>query len=409
MTAMTWRRTAIICLATTLLLTACTDQDKKQPEGQQVQIIAGGGTNPNATKALDLDLTGEINDLEVGRDGTVRLLVTEKDRVAIWVIGPDGAARRILVAPTVTSARELAVAPDGTLYISQTRSGIGTVSRIEANGAAVPMVGNGQAGTTADGASALGPTNIITGITVDTHGSLVYGEVRHYEAEKQYIALLRRVVAGHVETLAGKSGLFPSPEKFSQAMVASVAPPEGTKSLDWPLAGDLQLSSLATGENGDIYAQSEGGVLAFSADGTVRSIARRRDPSTAPLGERPFAHDGDAADAFPQFIDDAGITVDRGYVAMPVSSQPAESKTHINAAFRWKGQYTPGQTAIIDSSFTTSDGQATQQAVRLVQPDSSLTTAGRPVDTAAVGAGGLYLLVTSRDGRSLIGRVPLPA
>lgn len=388
MTAMTWRRTAIPCLAVALLLTACSDEDPGKDAGQEVQIVAGGGNTPNATKALDLALTGRPSDLDIGADGTIRLLVTENNRVSIWVIKPDGSAHRILVTRGITSAAELAVAKDGTLYISHSDGSAGMVSRIETSGDAVRVVGDGKAGATADGSAALGPASTITGITVDAQGNLVYGELRHFTAQHQEIALLRRVSAGRVETLAGTPEPFPSPQKFSDAMLASVAPPEGTKSLEWPLPGILQLRSLATGEDGTIYAAAEGGVLAFSADGTVRSVARRRDPSTAPLGERPFAREGDAADAFPQFITDTGVTVDRGYVAMPVELQPAENRTHIPAGFRWKGQYTPGQTAIIDSSVTMFDGQPVQKVVRLAQPDGSVTTAGWPVSTAAIGGGG---------------------
>jgi hypothetical protein len=408
MTAMTWRRTAIICLATTLLLTACTDQDKKQPEGQQVQIIAGGGTNPNATKALDLALTSRPSDLDIGRDGTVRLLVNDADQASIWIFAPDSTAHRILVDPKVTAAAELAVAQDGTMYVSHSDKGAGMVSKISPTGQATRIVGNGHAGATADGGTALGPAGDIGGITVDADGNLVYGEVRDFRAQDQVMAVLRRVRSGKVETIAGKAEPYRSVQMFSEAIVGSVSPPNGTKSLDWPLPGDSQLHSLATGEDGTIYAQAEGGVLAFSPDGTVRGVARRRDPGAANPGTAPFARDGDAADAHPLFSAGVGITFDRGYIAMPITVNPPEDRRQIPAAFRWQGQYTADQSEIVDSSLQLNDGKITQQMVRLVQPDGSLTTAGWPVHTAAVGAGNLYLLVTAQNGRSLIGRIPLP-
>ncbi|TDC30519.1 hypothetical protein [Kribbella albertanoniae] len=405
---MTWRRTAIICLTATLALTACTDQDKKQDDGQQVQIIAGGGTNPDATKALDLALTGNTSDLEIGRDGTVRLLVNDEDRVSIWAFAPDGAAHRILVDPKITDASQLAVAQDGTMYVSHSGKGVGMVSKISPTGQATRIVGNGHAGATADGGTALGPADDIGGITVDADGNLVYGEVRDFRAQNQAMGLLRRVMSGKVETIAGQAVPYRSEEAFGQAIPGSVSPPNGTKSLDWPLPGDFQLNSLASGDDGTIYAQAEGGVLAFSSDGTVRGVARRRDPGAANPGEKPFARDGDAADAHPLFTAGTGISFDRGYIAMPITVNPPENRRQIPAAFHWKGQYTADQSAIVESALQINDGQDTQKMVRLVQPDGSLTTAGWPVQNAAVGAGNIYLLVTARNGRSLIGRLSLP-
>jgi hypothetical protein len=410
MCAMMWRRTVTMGLVSALLLSGCTGGSTKAPTGQTVEIVAGGGSSPVATRALDLKLTGWVADLEVGRDGVVRLLTTANKGATVRLFRPDGAVQQVDLGPGLEDSSELAVADDGTLYVSHSVGSVGIVSKVSATGKVTPVVGNGRSGFTADGGAALGPASRIDGITVDRQGRLVYGELRHYSAQRQNLGLIRRVEPnGRITTIAGRSQPFPTSEEYGEAMVGSVAPPAGTKALAWALPGASQLKSLATGDDGTIYAQSERGVLALPPDGTVAPAARRRDAESAPVGDRPFAHEGDAADADPMFLQGSGIAADDRYVALPVEVPRPDNLRDVPAGFRWSGSYTPGQQALVDAAVTNAAGRSLQEVVRLVLADGSLTTAAWAVQFSALRDGWLYVLTGAEDGQLLIGRVKLPS
>jgi len=416
---MTWRRSATGVMAVaaavaavSLSLSACTDDSPKrsdEPHGQALVVVAGGGTDASAKTAADAKLTGFVRDLEVGRDGVVRFLTSEKNRASIWVFQPGGSAQRILVDPSITAVSQLAVADDGTMYVSHSVKGAGLVSKVDAAGKTTPIVGDGRVGFTADGGRAAGPASAITGISVDRQGRLVYGELRFYDAVRQNIGLLRRVEAnGRVTTIAGRSDPLSS-DDYSAGIVGSVAPPAGTKALGWALPGIFQLRSLATGNDGTIYVESDRGVLAVAPDGTIRAVARRRDKSAAPVAERPFSREGDAADADPNFLPDAGITEDGGYVTLPVQYARAEDSRAVPSAYRWRGNISAGPQKIVDAAAQGTDGDDLQHLLRLVRPDGSVTTAAWAVEGGAVRAGHLYVVISSGfGGELLIGRLDVP-
>jgi hypothetical protein len=337
------------------------------------------------------------------------LLTTADKRATVWLFRPGGDVRRIELGAAVQSVDQLAVADDGTMYVSHAVGPVRMISRITASGKVSRVVGNGQVGFTPDGGAATGPDAGVGGITVDREGRLVYGEIRYDAASNQNMGLVRLVEAdGRIRTIAGRSEPFRSSREYGDGMLGSVSPPAGAKALGWPLPGSSQLGSLATGKDDTIFAQSEGGVLAFAPDGTVHSVARRRDPSAAPVADHPFSHEGDAADAEPRFTDGSGVAEDNGYVAMPVTTARPDTLRSVPAGFRRTGDYTPGQQAIVDSAGQGAVGMRRQEIVRVVLPDGSLTTAGWAVQGSALRDGWLYLLTTSKDDQLLIGRVKLP-
>jgi hypothetical protein len=396
------RRTVTLTLTAALLLSGCTDDSKKVPAGQTVEIVAGGGTDPNAAKAVDAQLAGKIDDFGVGRDGVVRVLTTDNGRVAIRLIYPDGRLQRIDLDPEVLGASQLAVADNGTMYVSHSRTGTGAVSRVESDGRLVPVLGNGQGGFTPDGGPALAPAGYVEGIAVDRQGRLVYGEGLSDQVPANHAnSLLRRIEAnGTVKTIGGSTAFIQRDDDYQRAILRSVAPPLGAKALGWPIAGALQLQSLAVDGGGTVFAQSRRGVLAFAPDGTISSAARQRDPEAAPVGDRPFTDEGDAADAEPRFDSShhPGITEGDGYLAMVV-----RRPTDRPPAFRWSGDFTAGQQAVIDGV----DGQ--DDILRLVKPDGRLTTAAWLVQGGAVSDGQVYVLIAAKDGHFLVGKIALPA
>ncbi len=407
MTPMTWRRSVTLTVAAVLLLTACTDKDPKQPDGQQVTIVAGGGTNPTATKSTDLALTGTARDLEVGRDGTVNLLTTtDGKRSHIWQFKPDGDAQRIDIDPSITEVSQLAVADDGALYVSHSAQ----VSRIAASGKATRVVGNGKVGFTADGGQAAdSPSDGVAGITVDREGRLIYAERVVYQAQSQVSGLVRRVGAdGRIATVAGRPGLL-ADEEYSKGIVASVSPPDGTKATDWALPGITGVGSLATGDDGQILVQGNRGVLSVTSDGILHAVARRRDAAAAPIADGPFTREGDAADADPRFDATSSITADGGYVSMPVYKASPNSVRGVPAAFRWQGSYSPTQQAVIDAASRRAADNDPQQILRMVRPDGSVTTAAWAVEGGAVRGDRIYLLLRGDSTTLMIGSISLPS
>lgn len=407
MTAMRWRPALTLAAALTLLLNGCHTEQSKAPAGEQVAIVAGGGAETTATKALDLSLSGVPNDFEVGRDGVARLMVTQSGRVLIWTFKPDGSATRIDVDPKITDVSQLAVADDGNLYISHLAGRVWCISKVDRNGRATPVIVNGQPAPTAGAQNGRGDVRI-DGIAIDRQGRLVFVEDAYNVALQQAINLVRRVEAnGHITTIAGRAGVL-SPKEYAEAIVGSVAPPPGTRATDWPLPGLGELDSLAVGEDDTIFVQAHRGVLAVAPDGTIRAIARRRDNTAALVADRPFTREGEALDADPRFIDHASITADRGFLTMPVTHTQSEESRSIPAAFRWVGEYSDGQRAIIEAAGRRAGKDRLQQILRIVRPDGSVTTGAWAVDGGAVRGGNLYLLIRGDNNQLMIGKIELP-
>lgn len=403
MSAMKWWHPVTLVAMTALLLSACDNNSGKvdDPPGQAIEVMAGGGSDPAATRALDTKLTGTIEDIEVAADGVVRLLVTEATGRSIVAISPAGQVQRIKLTTRERGANQLAVADDGSLYVSFT--GDGGVFRVSAAGELARVVGNGMRGFTPDGGLATGPAGPTLGITVDHQGRLIYSEVVTTSVTGHPVFLLRRIETnGRIKTIAGDRTPVTDDDAYIRGEQRTVAPPPGTKALGWPMLGIAQLASLAVDGDGTIYAQCENGVLAFPTDGTVHAAARQRDRSAAPVANHPFTDEGDAADAAPNFGTNGGITADDGYVTMTVRSDTNGPRP---PAYRWAGDHTPGQQAILDAV-------SPEFIVRLVTPNGRLTTAAWSVYASAVRGNWLYVLVNKNTGPGaneyLIGRTKLP-
>src|SRR4051812_24733329 len=87
-------------------------------DGQQVEIVAGGGGSADAARAVDAKILGTLWDLDAGGDGVLGLLTADDDRVTIWRVRGDGALKKVELGGEVKTAEQVAAAKDGTTYVS---------------------------------------------------------------------------------------------------------------------------------------------------------------------------------------------------------------------------------------------------------------------------------------------------
>jgi hypothetical protein len=354
-------------------------------EGQKVEIVAGGGS----TK-----IDGSLRDLDVGADGAVRVLV-DGGKAAIWQIGGDGAARKIPLG--LDSAEQLAVAGDGTLYVS---SGTG-LWKVAADGKATQVVGNGQKGYTRDGEPATGPAGPISGVAVDGQGRVAYTE--SLTVGETLNSLVRRVEDGRVVTVAGTAE---SPSDLATALRKAADPPAGTRATGLALAGTC-CTTLAAGDDGTLYVNGKSGVLAIEPGGGVRAVVAGRGRDTIKRAARPFQAEGPAIDAAPNLFGSAApanLSFDAGELA--ISSW--EKGTRPPDAFRWGGDLSEGQKAIVDAAFgADTDAATTWPEIRIVRKDGGITTAAWPARAGVIRGGLLYMGLSDPDRGVLVAKVKI--
>ncbi len=367
-------RLAVPVVLTALLLAACSGGE---PDGQRVEILGG-----------DTRIDGVLRDLDVGPDGVVRLATTGGDRASIWSLRPGGAPARTGLDPEVKTVAQIAAAKDGTVYVSAGNA------LWKAGGGRV--VGNGEAGFTADGAAATGPAGEISGVAVDPEGRVVYTE--GLARGEGLSSLVRRVEPdGTVTTLAGGGTARRAGD-----------PPPGTKARDLALTGG-HYTVLDTGDDGTIYVNGKESVLAIAPDGTARAIVAGRDPDAVKVADRPFAAEGKAVDARTPLYGPAvppNLSAAAGRVALTswVAGKPP------TAAWRWSGEYTKEQASIVRDAFDPAAGSSstTWPRVRLVDSDGTITTAAWSARAAAIDDRWLYLAIGDAADGLLVGRVRLP-
>jgi hypothetical protein len=395
------RRAVPVALAV-VALTGCSE---KAPEGQRVEIVAGGGSGANTGRALDAKIDGLLRDLDVGADGAVRLLTVDGDRVVIWRVGSGGALKRIDVDAAVKTADQLAAAKDGTMYISSEVS----LWKVGGDGAVTRVVGDGKPGFTADGDPAAGPSGKVEGVAVDARGRVVYTE--GLSQGRRLLSMVRRVEAdGKVSTVAGTNAAsLNSDEDLTKALRLAADPPQGTKARGLALAGGYY-TVLASDADGTIYVNGKETVLAIAPDDSVRALVAGRDPKAVKTAEQPFAAEGKAVDATAPLYGPAvppNLSADAGRVALTswvVGQRPP-------ADYRWSGDFTKGQASIVNAAFDSQEGSSTTSwpRIRLVGPDGTITTAAWATRAAAIHDGSLYLVMGDSRRGLLLGKIKMPA
>ncbi|MEV6411760.1 hypothetical protein [Kribbella sp. NPDC051718] len=380
------------------------------------EIVAGGGTDANATQALGAKIGGAVWDIEFARDGTANLLINSLDHKRLERIRPDGTRTVVPLDQAWRMGTEIAVGPDGSAYIDL-RIGTkkNTVYRIKPAGSLEPVIDYDTAISGLDDSASLqaAPSNgeqsgqapsDFTAFTVDPAGRLVFAV--NVNGKAQAGAVVRRVEAdGTVRTIAGKPAKFTTVDAAKAATPAAIWPPAGTRALDWTTTATMRITQLESQPDGTITLGTDGvisgavdfSVLAITSSGTVNRLAASQLTGSASFGaqvaEAPFTREGHI-----QAIGvlSNGMSAAAGLLAVGTTQPPPQDTSRY-----YNGKYTPGQRAIL--------GKARGRAIRLIRPDGSFSTAALGENFVLHGG---YLYVVERNSLAdelVLGRVKIPA
>ena len=146
----------ILCTITT----GCSTDDAANgqtpaPAGQPFEVLAGGGRDVEAGRALDAALIGRAEDLEVAPDGTAYLLIYSDGAAHLERIRPDGTRTRIKLMETERTGNQVTLGPDGSVYVNLYVNGDhDAIHRIRSDGSRQVVIGYQAAASTPDGGSA---------------------------------------------------------------------------------------------------------------------------------------------------------------------------------------------------------------------------------------------------------------
>ncbi|MEU4390480.1 hypothetical protein [Kribbella sp. NPDC023855] len=367
------------------------------------EIVAGGGTDAFAGKAIDRKLTGAVRDLELAPDGTVNLLISSDGPDQLQRITPDGTLTKIDLDYAQNIGRQIAVGPDGSTYVNLNvgRASRDAVYRINPDGSRRPVIGYDAAVAGIDDSPGRA-TGKFTALTIDAEGRLVFAA----DVTKSGKAgtVMRRVEAdGSVRTIAGKPAEFTTLDAAKAASAAALHPSASGAPLDWATTAAVHVDELATqpdgtialeviGSDSDMVAES---ILTLTPRGELSELAasQLRGMGGEPVSPAPFTREGTVEEIGVLYN---GMSAADGLLAVSTTKRPPEDTSRY-----YNGRYTPGQQAILR--------KARGKAIRLIRPDGSFSTAALGADFALHGG---YLYVVCRDflaNELVLGRVKIPA
>ncbi|WP_157979716.1 NHL repeat-containing protein [Kribbella monticola] len=398
-------------LTATLLLsmtvTGCSTGGETQPPprpkttvGQPFEVLAGGGRDALAQRALDTDLTGMVDDLEVAPDGTAYLLVSADGKARIERIRPDGTHATIALQDAADTGRQLAVGPDGSVYVDLFRGDEkkDAIWRIRPDDSRQPVIGY-NAGAALRGNRSIG---VFGGLTVDPQGRLVFAV--EVSTKGGAGVLIRRLEAdGSVRTIAGRPTKFRDLDAARDATRAAIHPPASGKALDWGTTAAMHLRELGAQPDGTIVAATSDiasvgttrTILTVTPTGSMREITGSALDGLA-VAPAPFTPEGGVQQLGRL---QAGVSAADGLLTVTTVTESGAPPS--GGRYDWAGEHTEGQRAVLDA--------ARGLAVRVIQPDGSVMTGAFGARSALHGG---YLYVVVRDltaGHMLLGRVKIPA
>jgi outer membrane protein assembly factor BamB len=184
------RAFALLCLAAIAasLTVSCTHTQPQRPQFNAVRTLAGATSDANSAHF------GDPFGLAVAADGTIYVSDGETGRV--YQLAQDGAAK--VVAENLNTPSAIAIAPDNTLVVADT--GSHTIKRLETQSGRVTVIAGveNRAGF-ADGNGAEALFNGPVGVAVGKDGTIYVADT--------YNDRIRAIdVEGRVRTIAGGSG-----------------------------------------------------------------------------------------------------------------------------------------------------------------------------------------------------------
>lgn len=351
---------------------------------------------------MDAALIGRAEDLEVAPDGTAYLLIYSDGAAHLERIRPDGTRTRIKLMGTEHVGEQIAVGPDGSVYVNLYVNGDhDAIHRIRPDGSRQVVIGYQTAASTSDGGSAR-TFGRFGGLTVDAQGRLVFAV--GVNKEQTAGVLVRRVEAGGTaRTIAGQLTTFDSYAEADRATPAAHHPPASGKAMDWRTTRPMAITELAAQPDGTIVLQTTDdksgertrAILAVTPSGAMHQIAEG-SPARPAVTAAPFTPEGSV-----QTLGHlrSGISAADGLLAVTTTNKTAGPQE--DTRYDWVGQYTEDQRAVLEES--------TGLAIRLLQPDGTVTT-GAFGHRFALRDGHLYVVRRNySSGRLLLGRVKLPA
>jgi hypothetical protein len=372
----------------------------KPPAGQAFEILAGGGKSTSAERALDLELSGTVRDLEVAPDGTAYLLMSDGATARLERIRPDGTHATISLLNGRHIGTQLAVGPDGSVYVNLYwgEEKKDAVYRIRPDGTRQPVI-TYNAGAVAPGKRSIG---VFSALTVDPQGRLVFAV--DVSTRGTAGVLIRRLEAdGTVRTIAGRATRFTDLGAAQEATPTAVHPPASGKALDWGTTAAMHVPELAARPDGTIVlattdltsGASARTILAVTPDGSLRELAEGT-PDGLPVAPAPFTREGDVRKVGNLIT---GLSASGDLLA--VATMNGSGKPPAGGNYDWAGEHTAGQRAVLEN--------LRGFEIRLVKPDGSVSTAAFG-DRFALHGDQLYVVVRNLAGGSLLlGRIKIPA
>lgn len=268
-------RTPVLAVSALLAVTCVScgsdesGDDQPADSGSDVQVtaVAGGGTDPDATSADELDLTGTVTDL-AARDGSVHALVYDGQARGLVTIESDGAVTRTPLR-SGSEARHLAVGPDSTVHVADSDA----VYRVEGTELVPEVVVEGADVPAADDAVVAPAATSIGGVAIDGEGRLIWTSTfigtGPDEGSEPVMSKVYRLEDGQARHIAGAESADLEGEELEE-MLAS-PPPEMT-ALEIPLDGYATSGELAAGDDGSVYVAGPASVLKIEPGGGVEAV-----------------------------------------------------------------------------------------------------------------------------------------
>src|SRR5690625_4894446 len=373
-----------------------------------VEIVAGGGGDPQAAEAAQIQICGLARDMAVS-DGTVYLLADRGEyryeEVALLVIEDDGSVTEAYVTdPEDASPTELryVAAANESVYVA----GGGVIYRVAENGPEPVYEAPDDE---------YAPS--IRGVAVSPGGEPIWSENFWNGGERggSYLGRIQRLSGESVGRVAGVDRTTVAGEEIR---AGEADPPDDVRATDMPLSSAGYHGTLAADADGNVYAATdERSILRFAPDGGVDLVSGRGE---SPIPDKPLDDEGPAAEFGGNWQDSdllelTDVTASDGRVAA-VDGSPSNGPKEATD-FRWNptGDIDDSRQQVLDEigeAYPVDDGYYPGGFAVVIDDGTAATVAGHAVRVALdgdtlyiAGQTGAYL----RDSEILVVAVDLTA